>query len=52
VKFNYDFAKVNNKVPMINFLDKLSVKERAKVFAYIEKLIELKSSGIQPKENL
>jgi phage-related protein len=33
-------------------LDGLSIKERAKIFAYIEKLLELKNNGIQPKENL
>jgi phage-related protein len=52
MKFTYDFAKINGKVPMIEFLDSLSIKERAKIFAYIEKLVELKNSGIQPKENL
>ncbi len=52
MKFTYDFAEVNGKVPMIEFLDSLSLKERAKIFAYIEKLVELKNSGIHPKENL
>lgn len=37
---------------MIEFLDSLSIKERAKIFAYIEKLVELKNNGIRPKENL
>ena len=52
MKFTYDFAEVNGKVPMIEFLDSLSDKERAKIFAYIEKLVELKNSRMQPKENL
>ncbi|MDI7260598.1 MAG: type II toxin-antitoxin system RelE/ParE family toxin [Thermodesulfobacteriota bacterium] len=52
MEFTYDFAEINGKVPMIDFLDSLSIKERAKIFAYIEKLLELKNSGIQPKENL
>ncbi|MFZ3064221.1 MAG: type II toxin-antitoxin system RelE/ParE family toxin [Nitrospirota bacterium] len=52
MKFTYDFAKIDGKVPMIEFLDSLSIKERAKIFACIEKLVELKNSGIQPKENL
>ena len=52
MKFTYDFAEVNDKVPMIEFLDSLSVKERAKIFAYIEKFVELKNSGGRPKENL
>ncbi|MBI4685407.1 MAG: type II toxin-antitoxin system RelE/ParE family toxin [Nitrospirae bacterium] len=52
MKFTYNFAEINGKVPMIEFLDSLSLKERAKIFAYIEKLVELKNSGIHPKENL
>lgn len=52
MKFTYDFSEVNGKIPMIEFLDSLSIKERAKIFAYIEKLVELKNSRIQPKENL
>lgn len=52
MRFTYDFAEVKGKVPMIEFLEDLSVKERAKVFAFIEKLVELKSNGILPKENL
>ncbi|MBI5681815.1 MAG: type II toxin-antitoxin system RelE/ParE family toxin [Deltaproteobacteria bacterium] len=52
MKFTYDFAEVNGKVAMLDFLDSLSIKERAKIFAYIEKLVELKNSGIQPKEKL
>ena len=52
MKFTYDFAEINSKVAMIDFLDSLSIKERAKIFAYIEKLVELKSSGMQLKENL
>lgn len=52
MKFSYDFAEINSKVPMIELLESLSVKERAKIYAYIEKLVELKSSGLSPKENL
>jgi phage-related protein len=52
MKFTYDFAEINGKVPMIEFLESLSIKERAKIFAYIDKLVELKNSGMQPKENL
>ena len=50
--YTYDFVKIDNKVPMIEFLDSLNVRERAKVFASIEKLIELKNAGLNPKENL
>ena len=52
MRFTYNFAEIGSKVPMIEFLEELSVKERAKIFAYIEKLVELKNSGIPPKENL
>jgi phage-related protein len=52
VTFTYDFAELNGKVPMIEFLDGLSVRERAKVFATMEKLVELKSNAIPPKEKL
>lgn len=52
MKYTYNFAEINGKVPMIEFLDSLTIKERAKIFAHIEKLVELKSSGMQPKENL
>lgn len=50
--FTYDFAKINGKVPMIEFLEELSLTERAKILVYINKLVELKNNGIQPKENL
>lgn len=43
--FTYDFAKINDNIPMIEFLDSLSIKERAKIFAAIDKLIELKNLG-------
>ncbi|MBI4710114.1 MAG: type II toxin-antitoxin system RelE/ParE family toxin [Nitrospirae bacterium] len=52
MKFTYNFADINGKVPMIEFLDSLSIRERAKIFACIDKLIELKNIGLQPKENL
>jgi nucleoside-diphosphate-sugar epimerase len=52
MKFTYDFAEINDKVPMIEFLDNLSIKERAKIFAYIEKLVELKNSGKPKREFL
>jgi len=52
MKFTYDFAEIRGKVPMIDFLERLSLNERAKIFAYIGKLVELKSKGLHPKENL
>ena len=50
--YSFDFAKVGDKVPIIEFLDSLNVRERSKVFAFIEKLVELKNAGLPPKENL
>ncbi len=52
MSFTYDFAEIDGKAPMIEFLEGLSLRERAKMLAYIEKLVELKNSGIPPKENL
>jgi phage-related protein len=50
--FTFDFAKVGDKVPMIDFLDSINIRDRAKIFAFIEKLVELKNAGLHPKENL
>jgi len=50
--YTFDFAKVGDKVPMIDFLDSLNIRERSKVFAFIEKLVELKNAELNPKENL
>jgi phage-related protein len=52
MKFTYDFLEINDKAPMIEFLDSLSIRDSAKIFASIDKLVELKNSNIQPKENL
>lgn len=52
MNFTYEFAKLDDRIPMIDFLESLSIKERAKIFAAIDKLIELKNHALQPKENL
>ena len=52
MNFTYEFAQINERVPMIEFLESLTLKERAKIFAAIDKLIELKNHALQPKENL
>jgi len=41
--FKFDFAKYNNTIPMIDFLESLSIKERALIYKNIEKLIEYKN---------
>ena len=43
---------INLSHTLVEFLDTLSIRERAKIFAYIEKLVELKNIAVQPKENL
>ncbi|MEA3522770.1 MAG: type II toxin-antitoxin system RelE/ParE family toxin [Campylobacterota bacterium] len=43
--FKFDFAKFNNSVPMIDFLESLSIKERALIYKNIQKLIEYKNSN-------
>ena len=43
--FKYEFAKFNNTIPMIDFLEKLSIKERALIFKNIEKFIEYKNNN-------
>ena len=50
--FTYDFIEIDGRVPMVDFLDSLTVKERAKIYAYMEELVELKNQGMEPKENL
>jgi phage-related protein len=41
--FKFDFAKYGNTIPMIDFLDSLTIKERALILKNIEKLIEYKN---------
>ncbi len=43
--FRFDFAKYHNYIPMIDFLETLSLKERALILKNIEKLIEYKSNN-------
>ena len=43
--FKFDFAKYGNTIPMIDFLDSLTIKERALILKNIEKLIEYKNQN-------
>ena len=43
--YKFDFAKYGNTIPMIDFLDSLSIKERALILKNIEKLIEYKNNN-------
>jgi phage-related protein len=44
-KYSYDFAKYNDSIPMIDFLESLSAKERALIYKHMEKLVEYKSNN-------
>ena len=53
--FKFDFAKQNNSIPMIDFLESLSIKESALILKNIEKLIEspiIKISELYEKGHL
>jgi len=43
--FKFDFAKYNDSVPMIDFLESLSIKERALIYKNVEKLVEYKNNN-------
>ena len=49
--FKFDFASYNGTIPMIDFLDSLSIKERVLIFKNIEKLMEYKNNNysLSPK---
>ena len=38
--FEYDFAEINGKIEMNDFLDNLDYLDRVKIIAYMDKLIE------------
>lgn len=40
-KYSYEFAEYNGKIEMELFLDNLDIGDRAKVKAYIDKLVEM-----------
>lgn len=48
--FSYDFANYGSSTPMIEFLDTLSLKERALIYKNIQKLIEYKSYNFNISE--
>lgn len=48
--FSYDFASYGNSIPMIEFLDTLSLKERALIYKNIQKLVEYKSHNFNISE--
>ena len=50
--YKYEFAEIGGKNKVNEFLKKLEKNERAKIFAYIYKLIEILNLGLLPKETL
>jgi hypothetical protein len=50
--YTYNFAEVNGKVEMIEFLDTLIAKDQAKIKAGMDKLVELLNNNNFPSEKL
>ncbi len=46
-KFKFDFANINGSVPMIDFLESITVLERVLIYKHIEKLIEYKNNNFR-----
>jgi phage-related protein len=44
-KYSFDFAQYGDGIPMIDFLESLSVKERALIYKNMEKLVEYKTNN-------
>ncbi|MFP4486451.1 MAG: type II toxin-antitoxin system RelE/ParE family toxin [Campylobacterales bacterium] len=44
-EYSYDFALYFGSIPMIDFLESLSAKERALIYKNIEKLVEYKNKN-------
>lgn len=51
-EYRYDFASVDSKIPMIEFIESLNLKEQAKIKANIDKLVELLNQKNYPNEKL
>ena len=50
--FTYDFAEIDGKIEMNSFLDFLSPKDRAKIIANMEKLVDLLNITPFPNQKL
>jgi phage-related protein len=44
-KYSFDFAQYGDDIPMIDFLESLSVKERALIYKNMEKLVKYKTNN-------
>jgi phage-related protein len=51
-KYTFEFADINGKNEIKDFLEKFDKYDKAKIFAYIFKLIEILNLGLLPKETL
>lgn len=51
-EFKYNFAEINGKVEMIEFIESLTPKDQAKIKAGMDKLIELLNNNNFPNEKL
>ena len=50
--YKVEFVELNNKVPFKKFITGLQKKEVAKIFASIDKFVDLKNKNLPIKENL
>ncbi|MDO8453309.1 MAG: type II toxin-antitoxin system RelE/ParE family toxin [Sulfurimonas sp.] len=50
--YKVEFVELDGEAPFLKFIKSLDEKEIAKVFASIDKFIELKNSNLAIKENL
>ena len=50
--YKIEFVELDSEAPFLKFIESLDAKEIAKVFASIDKFIELKNSNLPIKENL
>ena len=45
MKYRAEFIKINDKIPMKDFLSLLSKEEKADIYAHIDKLLEFKNKN-------
>jgi phage-related protein len=50
--FEYDFAEINGKIEMNDFLDNLDYLDRAKIITYFDKLVEYLTINPYPTQKL
>ena len=50
--YEYEFAEINGKNEIVEFLDSLNSKDKAKIIAYMDKLVDLLNNFQFPNEKL